>query len=202
MKKSTALILLFFIILSYPFLIKYNYVAHNQYEQLPLILRYQNPSYLINDWSLNLNAHFSPRIFFTAYMAILGEIISLPLVYFIHYIISIALITLATFLFSSLFLNSNLISLLTTLVILYGEKITLGGNDLVGRDFDPSRPAFSLAILGFVLLLKNKTSWGALLFALAAYFHPLIGIEAPLIFYLAFIFVLKKKGDKLRQVLK
>lgn len=202
MKRKTALILLFFIILSYPFLIKYNYVAHNQYEQLPLILRYQNHTYLNNDWSLNLNAQFSPRIFFTAYMAILGKIISLPLAFFINYIFGVAFIAFATFLFSSLFFNSNLVSLLSTLLILYGEKFTLGGNDLIGRDFDPSRLAFSLVIFGFVLLLKNKIILGSLLFSMASYFHPLIGLEAPLIFYLALFIAFKSNWNKLRRVLK
>ncbi len=202
MKRKTALILLFFIILSYPFLIKYNYVAYNQYEQLPLILRYLNPSFLINDWSLNLNAQFSPRIFFTVYMAFWGKMISLPVAYFINYLLGISFIAFATFLFSYLYHKSNLNSLLTTLLILYGDKITLGGNDLVGRDFDPSRPAFSLVILGFVLLLKNKLFWSSLLFSLAAYLHPLIGIEAPAIFYFSMIIVFINKRDKLKPILK
>ena len=52
------------IILTFPFLIKYVFVAHNQYEQLPIILRHLDPDYLANDWSTNLNSQFSPRIFF------------------------------------------------------------------------------------------------------------------------------------------
>src|SRR3989344_1154634 len=153
---TLAGLFLVLIILTFPLLIKYVFVAHNQYEQLPIILRYLNPDYLTNDWSTNLNSQFSPRIFFTLYMGVWARFFSLPVIYFIHYLITIACIASATYLFTRRLFNSPVASLLTTVAVLYGQKITLGGNDLVGRDFDPSRPAFSLVILSFVLMFSNR----------------------------------------------
>ena len=192
------------IILTFPFLIKYVFVAHNQYEQLPIIFRHLDSDYLANDWSTNLNSQFSPRIFFTLYIGMWTRFFSLPIIYFIHYIITIACIASATYLFTRSLIRSPVAALLTTVAVLYGQKITLGGNDLVGRDFDPSRPAFSLVILSFVLILSKRFYTSAIIFAASAYLHPLIGFEAPFVFYASFLIssIITRKNRVLKQIIK
>ena len=185
MKINKWLIILLFIILIYPFLIKYNYVAHNQYEQIPLINRFLNPHYLSNDWSININSKFSPRYFYLLYMSLLAKYISLPAAYYLNYLLVISCVALATFLLTKKLFKSDFISLMTTLFILFGRSYSLGGNDLVGRDLDPPRMAFSLVILGFSLLVYRRWMLGAVFFAAASYIHPLIGFEVPFVFYLS-----------------
>lgn len=198
MKISKYLIILILIILTCPFIIKYVYVQHNQFEQIPLILRYINPNFLQNDWVTNINSVFSPRYFFTLYMGNLARFISLPIAYFTNYLLTIALVTFATYLLTKKVFNRDFIAILTTIVILYGQKITLGGNDLVGRDFDPSRMAFGFVVLGITLLLYNKYFLSGILFAIAAYLHPLIGFEIPPIIYFAKILVDYLQKPKLK----
>lgn len=185
MKVGKLAVILLFIILIYPFLIKYNYVAHNQYEQIPLVLRYLHPDYLVNDWSINVNSQFSPRYFYSLYIGILANYIGLPAAYFFNYLLVIACVVLATFLLAKKLFRSDFVALMTSLFILFGKSYTLGGNDLVGKDLDPPRMAFSLVILGFSLLLYERWILGAVFFAAASYIHPLIGFEVPFVFYMS-----------------
>src|SRR3989344_4073808 len=108
---SKSGLFLVLIILTFPFLIKYVFVAHNQYEQLPIIFRYLDSNYLANDWSINLNSQFSPRIFFTLYIGMWTRFFSLPIIYFIHYIITIACIASATYLFTRILIRSSIAAL-------------------------------------------------------------------------------------------
>lgn len=185
MKITKSFVLLTLIILIYPFLIKYNYVAHNQYEQIPLILRFLSHKYLENDWFINASSQFSPRVFFIFYIGTLSKFISLFSVYFINYLLMVTLVATATYRLSYGFYKSRFVSLLTTIVILFGQKFTLGGNDLIGRDLDPPRLAFSIVILGVAFLFERKYFLSAFFFSLASYVQPLIGFEVPLLFYLS-----------------
>jgi hypothetical protein len=186
--NKQVILILFIIILTYPFLIKYNYVAHNQYEQVTLILRYLNPSFLQNDWMVNTFFSSFSRMFYTAYMGTWAKVIPLSTVYFFHYLIMIILVTFSTFYLSLLIYKSRFISVLTSIFILYGSSVTLGGNDLIGRDLDPPRLTFAIVTTAITLYLYKKYFFSAILFGISAYLHPLIGLEVPLIFYTIIFF--------------
>ena len=72
-----------FLALIFPFLYKYSYVVNNQYEHLPIILAILNRSYLLNDWYVIVTRSFGPRTFFAYYMAGFGQLMSLPVAFFI-----------------------------------------------------------------------------------------------------------------------
>lgn len=175
--------LLLLIILSYPFLIKYVFVQHNQFVDLPMIRRVLDKSYLLNDWVLNYNELLSPRYFYVRYIAIQNQIFPIPIIYFLNYIFTVSLITFASYFFTRKIYKSKIVSLLTTVTVLFGQSYTLGGNDLIGRDLDPSRLAFGLVIAGFTLLMYERYFLAAVLFAFSSYLHLLIGFEVPLLFY-------------------
>lgn len=118
-------------------------------------------------------------------MGILAKYISLPAAYYLNYLLVIACVILATFLLTKKLFRSDFVALMTSLFILFGQSYTLGGNDLVGRDLDPPRMAFSLVILGFSLLLYKRWILGAVFFGAASYIHPLIGFEVPFVFYIS-----------------
>lgn len=187
MNRAACIILLSFLILSFPFLARYTFVQHNQYEQIPLILRFLDLNFLKNDWVTDLNFSFSPRIFFVVYIGTLAKLISLPLAYLVNFLIYTSLTVISTYLFSLQLFKSKNISLLTTTIILYGQMITLGNTNILGRDLDPPRLAISLVILGFALLLIKKYYIASILFALATYIQPLIGFEVPFVFYLSLL---------------
>jgi hypothetical protein len=185
MKKYSTIVYVAILTLTYPLVARYLFVNHNQFEQIPMILRFNDSTYLASDWATNLNAQFSPRFFFTAYMGILSRVIPLPIVYFIHYLLMVAVITLASYVFAKRLFHSEKVAAITTILLLYGQKITLGGNDLIGSDFDPSRPAFGLTLLAFLTLTSRRYILTAILLTISCYLHPLIGTQMPLILYIS-----------------
>lgn len=188
MKINKSLILILFIIISYPLVAKYTFVQHNQYEQIPLILRFLDSFYLKNDWVTNLNSTFSPRYFYTIYMGTFARFLPLYIVYFLNFLITISLVVIATFAVIRKIFKSEFTALVTTIIILYGQKITLGGNDLIGRDLDPPRMAFALVVMGIAWICLKRYELAAFFFAASSYFQPLIGFEVPLVVYTALLF--------------
>lgn len=177
--------ILFITIFSFPFITKYTFVQHNQYEQIPLIYRALDSQYLKADWSINLNTQFSPRVFYTWYMALLSHSMTLPRAYFVNYIFYITAIALSTYILSFLLSRSKKAALLTAIFFLYSQPVTLGNTNVLGRDLDPPRLAFGLVFLGFSALITERFYTAAILFGLSAFIHPLIGFEVPLLFYIA-----------------
>lgn len=120
-------------------------------------------------------------------MGLLAQRLSLPTVYYLNYLLVITCVVSATFLLTKKLFRSDFTALMTSLFILFGQSYTLGGNDLVGRDLDPPRMAFSLVILGFSFLLYERWIIGAVFFAASSYIHPLIGFEVPFVFYISLV---------------
>lgn len=194
--NKNTLIILFLIIFSYPFLIKYTFVQHNPYVDIPMIKRIIDSKYLANDWVLNYNGLFSPRFYYTNYIAVLSRFFPLTAVYLANYIITVTLVTFATFLVAYKIYRVRTVAFLTTITVLFGQVYTFGGNYLINRDLDPNGIAFALVVAGFALILYGKYYFAPFLFATAGYLHILIGFEMPLLFYAAFIIVNFKDGKK------
>lgn len=64
-------------------LTNYQYFIPNHNEQIPIINRIIDLSYLKNDWFVNQNDGFSARYFYSAAIAYLTNFFDLPIVYFI-----------------------------------------------------------------------------------------------------------------------
>lgn len=184
-------------------------MQHNQFEQIPLILRTLDPDFLKNDWVVNINAVSPVRHFYSIYMGTLAKILSLPIVYFLNFILTAFITASATYILTQKIFGSPLVSIITAASVLYSQKYTLGGNDLIGRDLDPPRFASGLVILGIAYLLKERLIFAAVIFAAATYIHPLIGFEVPFVAYVSIfatrIFGKNASSDKrvrIRRLLK
>lgn len=192
----------FLIILTvlFPFLYKYSFVVTNQFSQIPIILSFTDPNYLKNDWYVQVSQDFGPRTIFAFYMAQLAKVLSLPTVFFIHYLLYIFLIVVATYKLSFLIFRKKYIAQVTTICIIFGTSITLGGNMLVTPDFVAPQLPLGLSLLAIALIFKKRYFASSLLFSLSSYLHPLIGFESAIIFFsttfLTFIF-LKKSLKKI-----
>src|SRR3989344_5985068 len=127
--------ILYLVTLLFPFIYKYSFVITNQYTQIPIILSYMKPDFLINDWYVNLSRSFGPRTFFAFYTAFWGNILGLPATYFFHYLLTITLTLLATYKITFLIFKNKQAALLTGLTILFGSTYSIGGNLLLTRDF-------------------------------------------------------------------
>ncbi len=174
------------LVLLFPFLYRYSFVITNQFSQIPIILSFMNPNYLSNDWYVYVNREFGPRTIFTWYLAQTAKIFSLPLTFFLHYFLYVFLITFATYRLTYQVFKRKYTALATTICILFGSTISLGGNILVTQDFAAPQIPLGLSLLAIVLLLEKKYLFSAVLFSLASYLHPLIGFESAFLFFLIF----------------
>ncbi len=174
------------LVLLFPFLYRYSFVITNQFSQIPIILSFMNPNYLSNDWYVYVNREFGPRTIFTWYLAQTAKIFSLPLTFFLHYFLYVFLITFATYRLTYQVFKRKYTALATTICILFGSTISLGGNILVTQDFAAPQIPLGLSLLAIVLLLEKKYLFSAVLFSLASYLHPLIGFESAFLFFLIY----------------
>jgi hypothetical protein len=154
-----------------------------------------NNNYLINDWYVNSGRDFGPRTIFAWYMAQTAKVISLPGTFFLHYLLYIFLIIYSSFRLSYLLFKNKFIALITSLTILFGTSITLGGNILVSNDFSAPQLPLGLSLLGIVLIIEKKYLLSAVIFAITSYLHPHFGFEGAVLFYgITIIIMIKSKG--------
>lgn len=168
-----------FIILTliFPFIFKYQYIITNQFTQIPIINSILDPTYMLNDWYVNVSRGFGPRTIFAYYMAFLSKLIGLPGAFFINYLIYIFLVIWSAFTLSQMLFKDKYISLLTTLFVLFGATYGIGGNILITRDFSAPQLPLALIIAALVYMLQEKIYKSLILIVIAAYLHPLLGWE-------------------------
>lgn len=172
--------------LLFPFLNKYSFVTTNQFSQIPIILSFLDPKYLSNDWYVSVSRYFGPRTFFAWYMAQTVKLTSLPITFFIHYLIYTLLIVFSTYRLSYLLFKNKFIALTTVICVLFGTSITVGGNILVTADFSASQLPLGLTLMGITLLLEKKYIFSSLFFIISSFLHPLIGFEIPILFFTSY----------------
>src|SRR3989344_3645434 len=174
-----------FLAIIFPFLYKYSYVINNQYEHIPIILSFLDKNFLQNDWYVNAARSFGPRTFFAFYMAKTSQILSLPGTFFLHYIIFIFFVCIASYRLSKFFFRNNYVSLLTVVTVLFGSTFALGGDYLMTRDFYASQLPLGLLLFGITGILDGNYIVSAICFSIASYFHPQVGIIGGFIVFLA-----------------
>lgn len=189
--------LLILITLIFPFIYKYSFVITNQYTQIPIILAYMDKNYLAFDWYVNISREFGPRTIFAIYSAAFGKITGLPVVYFLHYLLTIGLTLLASYKLAYFLFKNKKAALLTGMTVLFGSTYSIGGNLLVTRDFTVTQMALAATLSGIVYILEKRYILAAVFFITASYLHPLIG---PIVFFISFfsvnLFHIFKNGRK------
>jgi hypothetical protein len=196
------MLILLILALVFPFLYKYSFVTTNQFTQIPIILSFMDRNYLINDWYVTVSKAFGPRTIFAWYMAQTAKISSLPITFFLHYLLYIFLIIMATYKLTYLVFKRKFIALATTVCVLFGTTISLGGNILVTQDFVAPQLPLALSLLAVVLLLEKKYLFSGFLFSLASYFHPLIGFESASLFFFIYLTVIILSKQSITEFVK
>jgi len=186
----------------FPFLYKYSFVTTNQFTQIPIILSFMDRNYLINDWYVTVNKAFGPRTIFAWYLAQIAKIFSLPLIFFLHYLLYIFLIIIATYRLTYLIFKRKYTALATTICIIFGTTISLGGNILITQDFSAPQLPLGLSLLAIVFLLEKKYLSSAFLFSLTSCLHPLIGFESAFIFFSIYFILTVFSKQKVSIIIK
>jgi len=170
---SLSILLVFFSI----FIFK-NYAIgisdHN--EQIPIIFRVSDSSYLVNDWFVNQTEGFSPRFFFSQFINFFTKFLSIEIVYFLLFIFFLGITILSIYLISYILIENNLVSLLVSLAILFGPRISLGANWITSNILVPSTISIALILFAYYIYFLNKKILSFFILGIATLFQAILGL--------------------------
>jgi hypothetical protein len=157
----------------------YSYIGGNQVEQLPLVMRAIDPTYLANDFFVNTFGPTSPRYFFAELVALLARVLPLPAVYLGLTILCNSLSALVTALVArDLFDGSDAAALFAALAVMSAKTFWLGYYNIVYHTpLEPSLLVMPLLLACIWAGLRQRPLLSLGAAGLAALFHPLMGLE-------------------------
>jgi len=171
---------------------RYKFGISDHNEQLPIIYRILNNSYLINDWFVNQTEGFSPRFFYSHFIAFFARFLDIELLFFIIFFIFTLLAIISIYGISWELFNNHLVSYLSIVVLLFGPHLALGGNWIFGSILVPSTMARGLALLAIYLFIRKKDLYCFILLGVAAFFQPLISLLTSLILLFSILLIYEK----------
>lgn len=163
----------------------YNYAlpGTDQIQQIPLIMRGLDPSFIQDDFFINSSMVFGPRYFYIKALSLLARFVPLPvLMLFFTWAcyVSIAFITFAAA--RRIFRGDELAAMLACGLIFGVESLMIGENGhLLEPYLIPRLAARPLILLGFWLGFSGRPLAGGPFTALGALIHPLESVGAGLI---------------------
>ena len=157
----------------------YSYGTGDQIEQLPMILRYLNPSYCINDFFINASADFGPRFYYIRLLSSFGHFVPLPIVFIILTWLSNFGITLVTYRAAKKLADgSDLAAMIACCLIMGTPASTLGGIlPLAQIELTPFSIACPFALASLWAGLRGRPSLSLILILIACPIHPQISLE-------------------------
>lgn len=172
------LISFFLLIFTYTYYlsIKYKFGISDQNEQLPIIYRIMDDSYLINDWFVNQTEGISPRFFYAHFLAFFSNFIDIESLFFIVFIAFTILAIISIYGIAWELFKNHLISYFSIVLLLFGPHVALGDNWIFGSILVPSTIARALVLFGIYLYLKNQQSLCFIILGFSTLFEPLIGL--------------------------
>ena len=159
----------------------YNYGTGNQVEQLPIVLRALDHSFLSEDFFVNAGESYGPRYYYAVFLASLTRWSGLPL-----YLVILGFTLLAnsmTALVSGLaardlFDRSLNAGLLAICAVMGLKTFWLGGSNTIFRNFlEPSHLVMPLLLTAVWAGLRQRPLVVALAASSSALIHPLVGLE-------------------------
>ncbi len=161
----------------------YRYGFDNHLEQLPLIFRAMDDSYLAGDYFVTAGSAYGPRTYYSALMASLGSVIPLPVVFLLLTCGAHILTTFVTCLMGrTMFRGNGLAPLLGAVFVMGVDSIAIGqASSLRSWHLTPQTLAMPAALMAFWCGFMGRPLLCALLAAGAAFIHPTVGLQTGLI---------------------
>ncbi|MBL4605887.1 MAG: hypothetical protein JKY02_09580 [Flavobacteriaceae bacterium] len=164
-------------------LINYSFGNNDQIEQLPIVYRFLDSSYLVNDFFVNSNDGYSPRYFYTHLIGFLTKFISLPTLFFLGTIFSNISVSLLTFLTAKKLFNSNFSGIISAALVMVIPTVSIGSAyHIYITQFTPTALVFPLILLSFYFLINKKLILSLLITGIISIVHVLIGFEYGVLF--------------------
>ncbi len=158
-------------------------------EQLSLIYRMDNNSYLSNDWFININEGVNVRFYSSSFFLFLNKFIpNFEILYFFLFLTTYFLIGSATYAISKHLFKNKKIALLTAFFVIFGADFTLGGVAIASKVIESVLISVVFVLWGFYFFLKKNYLLFSLMFGIALLFHFLLGGLIFAILFLAEVF--------------
>ena len=181
--KNTILILISISFGLIATLVNYSFGNNDQIEQLPIIYRFIDSSYLVNDFFVNSNDGYSPRYFYTSIIVFLSKFASIPTLFFLGTIISNGTVSLLTFLTARKLFKTTFSGIIAAALVMVLPTIALGSSYfLYSTQLTPTTIVFPLILLSFYFLIHKKLILSLLVTGVISIIHVLIGFEFGLLF--------------------
>ncbi len=149
-------------------------------EQLPLIYKAIDSSYLSNDFFVNSGNQSLARLFYPRFMALLaGSDKNLPIVAFFMTMLVNASISLITYLFATRYFNNSGVSgLFASAAVMLVSTFALGWNDTIYHSvLIPASVAIPFLLAAIWATFDRRILTACILCISAVLFHPLMGLE-------------------------
>ncbi|HEX3043373.1 MAG TPA: DUF6798 domain-containing protein [Bacillota bacterium] len=165
------------------------YGVSDHIEQLPIIIRSIDSSYLVNDFFTNVNVQSIARSFYAHFIAILaGSEHNLPFVFLILTLFSNISISVITFLLTyRLFNNSKLAGIYASALVMSVITFGLGWLSVIyQKSMIPSTIAIPFIMGAIWSVVCGNLVVGMILSGIATFFHPLFGLEIGGVLFITF----------------
>lgn len=166
------------------------YGVVDQVEQIPIILRQINESYLINDFFVNHSENAIARRYYAKFMSVLsGTSENLPIVFFLLTLVSNAAISLFTYYTArSWFKGRQIPAIFASALVMSVTTFSLGEVQYIYKSMMLSSTiAIPLVFAGIWFAFRKKIFWSIFFSGISSLFHPLFGLEMSGLIYFSFL---------------
>ena len=157
----------------------YSFGQENHLALLPAVFRGLDPNFAADDYFVNLNSTFSPRLYYSRLLIAAADLLGIPAAFFLLTILAHSFVVLVTFFVAGkMFPGSRLTILLAGALVVSIEGAKIGGaGDLINGELRPQNLIMGLALLSVWYGIRMRPVFAALLAGLAALVQPLVGLE-------------------------
>ena len=161
----------------------YAFNTGDQAEHLPQLYQKLDGELFTKDFFLTYyNATFTVRYYFVYFMYGLAQVFSVKLACVLVYAICLyAAIAGVYFIFKHFLHNDTEVWITVLFYLFLGRNLVIGGNYFQDNMLVGTSIAEAFCIWGFVLFVRDKVYYAALLLGIATLFQPLIGLQSAFI---------------------
>lgn len=157
----------------------YTYGLGNHIEQLPMVFRLLDDTYVTRDFFVNASTGFGVRFYYSRLLALLASFWELDAVYFVLTWLSHTLVSLVTYLVArDLFRPCKLAPMVASTLVMGVQSINLGGATFLHISYlIPQFLALPLALLSLWAGISRRPLICVAMAAFSSMIHPLVGLE-------------------------
>lgn len=179
--------------------LSYKFAVGNQLEQLPIIARQHDPSYIAKDFFLSTTEEFGPRTYFILFLGFISKFLPIPWVYAgLTFISDLALVGSTLWAARTVIGTNRLGASLAAIMTLGLASFHLGDATQIRYEiFQPASLAIPGALAAIVMGFKGRPIYAALFASISSLPHPLYGAECGgLSLGVAFLMLLMPASNK------